>query len=111
MAKAISSAVDFLNALTCEPEVYEINGVVVELRSLTFTEVQRIANKHKDDNTEMAFQALALGLVKPELAPEQLEQLRSGRPGILMKIAQRVMEISGMVEGSGPLAGNGSSPS
>lgn len=108
MAKAISSAADFLAALSCEPEVYETNGVTVELRALTYVEVQRIAAKHKDDNNELAFQAMRLGLVTPKLDDEQIEQVRLGKAGPLMNIARRVMEISGMVEAAGPLAGAGS---
>lgn len=106
-----TKAVDFLAALTCEPEIFETNGVTVELRSLTFAEVQRLATKHKDDNAEMTFQALALGLVSPKLDETQLEQLRNVKPGAIMKMAQRVMEISGMTESAGPLAGTGSLPS
>lgn len=105
--KALSGA-ELLQLLACEPEEYEVGGVVVDLRALTFTEVQGIANKHGSDNTEMAFQALRLGLVNPPLDDAQFEQLREGKSGPLMKMAQRVMEISGMTEGSGPLAGTGS---
>jgi hypothetical protein len=105
-----TNAVDFLAALTCEPEFFETNNVTVQLRSLTFTEVQRIATKHKDDSAEMSFQALALGLVEPKLDTEQLEQLRNSKPGPLMNIAKRVMQISGMAaEDKGPLDGDGSS--
>ncbi len=107
---APSSAVDFLAALVCEPEIFETDGVTVQLRSLTYVEVQRLVAKHKDDNEEMAFQALTLGLVKPELNEEQLAQLRTSKPGPLMKIAKRVLQLSGLAEDSGPLAvGGGSS--
>jgi hypothetical protein len=106
--KAKASAVDFLTLLACKPEEYVIDGVAVELRALTFSEVQGIATKHSGDNTEMAFQALRLGLVTPQLDDAQWEQVRGGKSGPLMKMATRVMEISGMTEGSGPLAGNGS---
>ena len=111
MGKAITGAIDFLAAISGETDMFETDGVVVELRSLTFAETQRLGVKFKNDNTEMAFQALTMGLVKPALTPEQLEQLRQAKPGPLMKIAKRVMEISGMVdeEGGSPLAGTGSS--
>lgn len=105
--KALSGA-ELLQLLACEPETYEVQGVTVELRALTFTEVQGIANQHSGDNTEMAFQALRLGLVSPQLDETQFDQLRGGKSGPLMKMAQRVMEISGMTEGGGPLAGTGS---
>lgn len=109
MAKATSSAVDFLGMLACEPEIFETDGLTVELRSLTYFEVQRLVAEHKDNDQEMAFQALTLGLVKPELDAEQLGQLRNSRPGPLMKIARRVMRLSGLVDDSGPLAPGGGS--
>lgn len=107
MAKATTSAVDFLAAVTGEPQLFEVDGLTVELRSLTFSESQKIVTEHKDDNTELAFQALVLGLVAPKLDEAQLQQLRNARPGPLMKIAKRVIEISGMGEDSGPLAPGG----
>jgi hypothetical protein len=114
MGKATTSAVDFLAAISGELEVYETDGVAVELRSLTFTEVQKLGVKHKDDSSEMAFQALALGLVSPKLDAAQLEQARAGKPGPLMKIAKRVMVISGMAEDEEnpgvPTDGDGLSP-
>lgn len=109
MAKATSSAVDFLAAITGEPQLYETDGIVVELRSLTFAESQKIVAQYKDDPAELSFQALVLGLVAPKLDEAQLEQLRSARPGPLMKIAKRVIEISGMAEDSGPLVPGGGS--
>lgn len=105
--KALSGA-ELLQLLACEPEVFELDNIVVELRALTFTEVQSIATKHSGDNTEMAFQALRTGLVSPQLDGTQFDQLRNAKSGPLMKIAKRVMEISGMTEDSGPLAGTGS---
>lgn len=98
MTKATTSAIDFLAAISGGTEVFEVSGLTVELRSLTFAEVQRLSTAHKDDSTEMAFQALVLGLVEPKLDEEQLAQVRQGKPGPLMKIATRVMQISGMVE-------------
>lgn len=112
MTKATTSAIDFLAAISGGTELFEVGGVTVELRSLTFAEVQRLSTAHKDDNTEMSFQALALGLVSPKLDDAQLEQMRGAKPGPLMAIAKRVMQISGMVEDEAapgsPLDGGGS---
>lgn len=110
MGKSATNAIDFLAAIAGETELFEVGSVTVELRSLTFAEVQRLSAAHRNDNAEMAFQALALGLVAPKLDEAQLAQVRAGKPGPLMKIAQRVMEISGMVgdESGAPLDGGGS---
>src|SRR5687768_11540844 len=94
--KAKASATDFLTLLACKPEEYVVDGVAVELRALSFAEVQGIATQHGGNNTEMAFQALRMGLVTPQLSEEQWEAVRAGKSGPLMKMATRVMEISGM---------------
>ncbi len=111
-AQAASPAVDFLAMLASETELYETHGVTVELRTLTFTEVQNIATRNRGNETETAFQALRLGLKSPDLSDEQWQQVRSGKAGPLMEIATRVMTISGMAqkEGSSPLDGDGSLP-
>jgi hypothetical protein len=107
--KATTSAVDFLTMMAGGTEVFETDGVTVELRGLTFAESQRLVSQYKDDNTELTFQALMLGLVEPKLDAAQLDQLRNGRPGPLMKIAKRIITISGMGEDDGPLAPGGGS--
>lgn len=107
MAKATTSAVDFLQMMSGGTELFETDGVTVELRGLTFTESQQLVEKYKDNNTELTFQALLLGLVEPKLDEAQLQQLRNARPGPLMKIAKRVITISGMGEDDGPLAPGG----
>ena len=110
-AKALSGA-ELLQLLACEPETYEVQGVTVELRALTFTEVQKLAKIPGDDNVEANFQALRLGLVSPQLTDAEFEQLRNVKAGALMKMAQRVMLISGMTdeeEGGSPLGGGASS--
>lgn len=108
MAKTTAmSAAEFLSALSNTPELFTTHGVTVELRALTYAEVQRLVNLYKDDSNEMAFQAVQLGLVAPVLDGADLEQVRNGRAGPIMAIAKRVMEVSGMVDSPGPLAGNG----
>jgi hypothetical protein len=111
MTKAITSAVDFLAAITGGTELFEVEGVTVELRSLTWEEAQRLNANHKGDVTEMTFQAAALGIVAPALTAEHLDALRQAKPGVIAKISNRVMTISGMMEedeGGSPLAGGGS---
>lgn len=109
MTKATTSAIDFLAAISGGTEIYEVSGVSVELRSLTFAEAQKLGTAYKDDPTEMAFQSLALGLVAPKLDEAQLQEVRGARPGPLMAIAKRVMTISGMVEDKENFPGGGSS--
>jgi hypothetical protein len=111
MAKTISSAVDLMAVLAGKTELFETDGLTVELRSLTFAEVNDLAN-YKGDNAEMAYQAFVRGLVSPALEAEQLDALRKGLPGPLLKISKRVLTLSGLEgdkEDASPLAGGASS--
>lgn len=106
-AKEVSSAAEFMARIGGKSELYEVDGLTVKIRSLGYEDVQAISGPTVN-GLETAFQALVLGLVEPKLDEEQLAALRKAKPGPLMNIAQRIMQISGMVEGSGPLDGNGS---
>lgn len=109
MTKATTSAIDFLAAISGGTEEFEVEGVTVELRSLTFAEVQGLRRTYKDDEGELTFGALRLGLLSPKLDEAQIEQLRNSKPGPIAKIAGRIMQISGMVETDANLPGGGSS--
>lgn len=111
MTKATTSAIDFLAAISGGTEEFEVEGVTVELRSVTFEEVAQVNNQHSGNNMEMTFQMVVLGLVSPKLDEAQIQQLRLARPGVITKISNRVMTISGMMEedeNGSPLAGGGS---
>ena len=112
MTKATINAIDFLAAITGGTELFEVEGITVEIRSLTFAEVQHMGNKYKDDNYEMTFQTVVAGLVAPKLDAAQVEQMRQSKPGLITRISNRVMRLSAMTEeeGASPLAGGGSSP-
>lgn len=107
--KTVSSAVDFLAGVAGETELFEVGGLVVKIRSLTFAEVQAISTAYSGNNFEMTFQAVKAGLVEPKLSDEQIEQLRSAKPGAITAISNRVMAISGLSGDSGPLAPGGGS--
>lgn len=97
MAKATVSATDFLRAVVGEPQPFEVPNVgTVMIRPLTFGEAERITSAHKNQTAEMMLQALALGLVEPALDAEQIEALHQANAGPVMKIAARIMQISGM---------------
>jgi hypothetical protein len=107
-AKEVSSAAEFMARLGSKTELYEVEGLTVRIRSLGYEDAQAIG-AGQTNGLEAAFQALVLGLVEPKFDEEQLIALRKAKPGPLLDIARRIMEISGMMEGSGPLAGDGSS--
>ena len=106
--KALSGA-EFMQLLASETEMYEVPGFgVVELRNLTHVEVSKILAENKGNEADQSFAALKFGMLAPQLSAAEFDQLRALKPGPLFKIARRIMEISGMTEGSGPLAGTGS---
>lgn len=115
MTKATSNAIDFLAAISGGTEFYEVEGIGVEVRSLTFAEVQQMGTKYANDNYEMTFQTVVAGLVTPKLDAAQVEQMRSAKPGAITKISNRIMVLSGMTEDAtapgSPLAGGDSSSS
>lgn len=107
--KALSGA-ELLQLLACETELFDFGGGVVEIRTLTFPEAQGAFTG--GDANDVARHALRLGLVSPQLSDEEFDRLWTGKAGPVMKMAQRVMEISGLSdkEGAPPLAGDGSLP-
>lgn len=108
MAKAITSATDFLNAIAQKTELFEVEGVTVELRSLDWAEVQQILGKNTSDNMEQLFQFALAGLAAPKV---EEAQLRKARAIFITRIGTRVGQMSGTAgDNSGPLAGDGSSP-
>jgi hypothetical protein len=99
MSGSYVSATDFLQGILGEPVDYEVPGVgVVQLRALTVAEVRQINQKHGGDSTGIMLATVAVGLVQPALTAEQLQQLDQARAGIVADIAERVMQLSGMVE-------------
>lgn len=106
MAKAISSAVDFLAAIAQKTEPFTVEGVTVELRSLEWQEVQQITGRHPNDNMEQMFQFALKGLAAPKI---EEEQLRKARAVFVNSIGTRVAQMSGtQQDNTGPLAGDGS---
>jgi hypothetical protein len=108
--KAISSAAQFLTAVSGKTELFEVEGATVELRALGWEETQQLSATYGENLTEMTFQAVVLGLANPKLDEAQLAQLRMASPGAISEISKRIMRISGMLkeEDGRPLAGTGS---
>src|SRR3954464_7596329 len=98
MAKAIASASEFITAAAGQTIPFDVNGVTVELRSLEWTETDRLITEYSKNPAEMTFQAAYLGLAKPKLDEAQL---RSFMPGVIQKISAEVMRLSGMMQEEG----------
>lgn len=112
MAKAISSASEFLSAIAGKTELFDVEGATVELRSLQWAEVETLYAQYGDKPTEMTFQAARMGIVAPVLDEDQWAAFRKALPGAIQDISNRVMRMSGMLKEDGrPLAGIGSLPS
>lgn len=109
MTKAITSAEDFASLAAGKTDVFEVEGMTVELRGLDWAEMQSLRTKYEQDEIEMAFQMAYLGLQSPKI---EEGVLRKARPSIVQALVKRVAEISGTArtEADGPLAGDGLSP-
>lgn len=96
---------DFFAAITGESQEITIDGITVEIRSLTTLETKQL-NKYKDP-FDVSMQMVILGLVEPKLDPTDVEQLEKAKAGFVGKLAKEISRISGMVEEESPTDGNG----
>lgn len=109
MAKAISSATDFLSAIAGKTKLFEVEGATIELRALEWAEVEQLNVQYSGKPVEMTFQVALLGIKSPELNAEQLTMFRKAIPGAIQDISSEIMKMSGMVKDENrPLAGTGS---
>lgn len=112
MAKAISSATDFLSAIAGKTKLFEIEGATIELRALEWAEVEQLNALYGSKPVEMTFQVVLLGIKSPEFNAEQMTLFRKAMPGAIQGISSEIMKMSGMVKDENrPLAGNGLLPS
>lgn len=95
---------DFLDAICGKSVTRDIEGLQISIRSLTVLELQEIA-KHSTDEFEATLLTVVYGLVEPKLDKSDLAGLKQAKPGLIMKIAKEISELSGLTED--PTAGNG----
>lgn len=106
----VANADDLLSLLVEETEEYPLgNGKAAVLRSLTYPEVQAIAREYKGREEAMALGALRVGLVQPQLTPEQWAVAEKGKAGPLLNMGKRIMVISGMADDDKNLGEDGAS--
>jgi hypothetical protein len=106
MNKARVSAQQFLAALQGETVEYELDGVgTVLIRSMTTPEAELFATNDKEGNASKMFKAVELCLVEPALTLEEWAQLATAKPGPIMDLAKRIMELSGMATKANDLEG------
>lgn len=92
------SKTDFLKGICGDSVEFEIENVgSVLLRSLTVKELRNIATQYTDDEIGAATATLLYGLVDPALDKEDIVYLEKATPGIIMKLAKRIQELSGLV--------------
>jgi hypothetical protein len=99
---------DFFSSI-CGLEVpINIEGLQMVARSLTVLEMKQIHNRYANDEVNSALMTIVYGLVDPKLDETDLEHLQNAKPGLVMKIAQRITELSGLTdEKESPTVGNG----
>ena len=95
---------DFLKAICGKSVLRTIDGLEVEIRSLTVLETQELAGKSELEATLTMCQ---LGLVVPKLDPEDAKELGKANPGFIMKLAKEISTLSGLVDTDSPTVGNG----
>lgn len=99
MSGSYVGAADFLAGILGEPVDFEVPGVgLVQLRPLTFAEVRQINASSNGDVGAITLATVGTGMVQPALSADQLKQLDGARAGVVGKIAERIMQLSGMAE-------------
>lgn len=104
------TAEEFLDLIVQDTEEYPIApGKHAVIRSLEYAEAKRIFAQNKGDKDEVELSALLVGTVFPKLNASHLAALRAGKPGPLMNMAKRIMEISGMIDSEKAMGEDGAS--
>lgn len=97
--------IDFLNAICGKPVKIAIDGLEVEIRSLTVLETQELQGKSEID---AALGMVIAGLVTPKLEKSDIDQLKQASPGFIMRLTKEISKLSGIdTSDDSPTAGNG----
>lgn len=97
--------IDFLNAICGKPVKVTIDGLEVEIRSLTVLETQELQGKSEID---AALGMVIAGLVTPKLEKSDVDQLKQASPGFIMRLTKEISKLSGIDSDSEvPTVGNG----
>lgn len=99
--------IDFLNAICGKPVSVTIDGLDLEIRSLTLFETEQIHNEAQNNDLNAALLTVVYGLVTPQLNKTDVEALKQGKPGLLMKIAKEISQLSGLTSEESPTVGIG----
>lgn len=104
------TADDFLLILAEETKEYPLsNDTHALLRSLSRPEVLKLIREYKNNTEDMAFGALRVAMVKPQLSAEQWEIAAVGKAGPLFKMGKFVMQLAGMIDDDNELKNDGAS--
>ena len=99
------SKIDFLNAITGKPVKVTIDGIEVEIRSLTVLETQELQGKQE---IEAALGMVIASLVTPKLEKLDIEVLKQASPGFIMRLTKEISKLSGIDSSDdSPTVGNG----
>lgn len=97
--------IDFLNAITGKPVKVTIDGLEVEIRSLTVLETQELQGKTE---VEAALGMVVAALVTPKLDKSDIDQLKQASPGFIMRLTKEISKLSGIDSSDeSPMVGNG----
>lgn len=95
---AYLSAGDFLAGIMGKAEDYSVPGVgKIRIRPLGMAEVRELYNKYGNDNLGLTLGAVAASMEEPKLSEGQVAQLERAMPGPVTELAQRIMQLSGMI--------------
>lgn len=90
---------DFLDGIVGKSVDYTVEGLGdVKIKSLNIAATKEIQNEYAEDPIGAALVSVIYGMVEPQLDKDDLATLYEGKPGVIMQLAKRISELSGLVE-------------
>lgn len=88
---------DFLKGVLAETQEFFIGELQtsVLIKGLSVADMERISAKETND-LDTALLTVLFGLVTPKLEEQDLEALKQAKPGVILKLAKKIGELSGL---------------
>lgn len=81
-------------------DTVELDAGKVTVRGLSRAEVLELLDRRSSSTAAAEAYALLKGIVEPELTAEEVGLWQQGPGGDIAKISNRIMELSGLIEGA-----------
>ncbi len=88
---------DFLDGICGKAVDFKVEGLgTIKVKGLTVLATKEIQADYEQDPVGAAIATLLYGVVEPSLDKDDLQAIYQANSGMVMKIAQRISELSGL---------------